>query len=696
MPGSGPPLNLYSDDAGTAPPSTFVGDGGAKLDVNLGPSFVVSGLQPSHGPWTGGTRTTISGRGFASKLEVWVGPNQLSASDVFASDPTRAAVVTPPGTPGAADVRVRNTTTAEEAVLAGGFVYDAFSVTPAGGSTSGGTRIVLRGVGTHWTQGSTVSLGGKACGHVAVQDALDLSCFTPAQGPGLQNVTVTNPDGSFDQALDAFLYSDSPDGYRGGLYGSALSGTLEVLAFDSWTGTPLAGGKAIAGSTLAGAVVGTLDASGAVQLTDPSLTGKVTVTVTAKCHQPTTYVDVPVDTVTAYLDPELDPSCAGDPPSSGQYTPREYGEVDGELVWTGGIEFEKAAWTNVPMPSGPDERQAAYVWTTTGSPFDGFSLPAASMATTPSSAGNLGYAFTLSTLPGNQTLYALAGIENRKANPPRFEPYAMGIAHGVPVVPGAKTVGVYISMTSTFDRALTTVPQPPASTPRGPDRLLSVLAIDVGDSSFALLPQGTVMSLLPVGGSVSIVGIPALDGTLAGAKYDLSAAAVTSAIGTTPASVVNGIETTDANDPVTIGGFLPIPTLAEPGTSTWSGTHLTLRAGGPVDLAYVRVSSGAGLVTWQIIAPGSDLSFDLPDFEPAHRRRHAGSRAHHDRFHRSSLAHVRLRHAALRAARVLDLERVRRGHGFRLVLRVCVNDKEWARWATARGAERAPSVRPGE
>src|SRR5581483_2718641 len=131
------------------------------------------------------------------------GPNQLSASDVFASDPTRVAVVTPPGTPGAADVRVRNAVTAEEAVLAGGFVYDAFSVTPAGGSTSGGTRIVLRGVGTHWTQGSTVSLGGKACGHVAVRDALDLSCFTPAQGPGSQNVTVTNPDGSFDQALDA-------------------------------------------------------------------------------------------------------------------------------------------------------------------------------------------------------------------------------------------------------------------------------------------------------------------------------------------------------------------------------------------------------------------------------------------------------------------------------------------------------------
>jgi hypothetical protein len=32
-----------------------------------------------------------------------------------------------------------------------------------------------------------------------------------------------------------------------------------------------------------------------------------------------------------------------------------------------------------------------------------------------------------------------------------------------------------------------------------------------------------------------------------------------------------------------------------------------------VDLAILQISSGAGLVVWSIIAPGSDLSFDLPD-----------------------------------------------------------------------------------
>jgi len=583
------------------------------MDVDLGPAFAVTGLQPSHGPWTGGTRTTVAGRGFASEIQVWIGATLLDATNVLASDPTHAAIVTPPGTPGPVDVRVRNTTTAEEAVLPGGFTYDAFSVTPSSGSTTGGTRISLRGLGTHWSASSTVTMGGKACAGVVFADATHLSCSTPPQGPGSQDVTVTNSDGSVDQALDAFLYGDSPDGYRGGLYGGALSGTLHVLAFDSWTGTPLAGGKAIAGSSLSGAVIGTFDASGVAQLTGPALSGKATVTVAAKCHQPITYVDVPVDTVTAYLDPELDPSCAGDPPSNGNYTPITPGEVEGELVWPGGLEFQRGGWANVPKPSGGNERQAAYVWTAAGSPLDGFYLPDITAATTPDSDGSLGYAYSLSALPGNQTLYAIAGLEDRSVVPAQFEPYAMGVVRGVPVLPGGKTTGVFISMATTFDRALTILPQPPAPAPRGPDRLQTTVAIDVGEGAFALLPQGMATTLLPTGGSIPFVGIPALDGTLYNAIYDLSAAAVTGTGKTPPASVVTGIETSNADDPVTLGGFLPVPSLVQPTSGTWSGTHVELQASGPIDLVYVQISSGKGLVTWQIVAPGSRFSFDVPD-----------------------------------------------------------------------------------
>jgi hypothetical protein len=614
IPGRGPPLNLVNDDAGTPPPTSLGDDSGLLDELNLGPAFAVTGLQPSHGPWTGGTRTTITGRGFSSNLQVWLGATQLAASNVFASDPTKVAVLTPPGTPGPVDVRVLDVTSAQQATLSAGFVYDALSVTPGTGSTTGGTRIALKGSGTAWTAASTVLVGGAPCAAVTFADATDLTCSTPPNGPGSQSVTVLNADGTSDEADDAFVYSDSPDGYRGGLYGGALSGTLTVLGFDAWTGAPLQGGQVIVGSNLSTAVTATLDSSGTAQLTGPSLSGQVTVTVAALCHQPTTYVDVPVDTVTMYLTPALVPSCQSDPQSVGNSIPQDVGTVAGELVWSGGIELERSSWSNIPQP-GPGERQAAYVFAAASSPLSTLSFPDPSTATTPATGGQLGYAYHLSVVPGNATVYALAGLEEDgdAGQMIRFEPFAMGIARGAQVQPNVETLGVDIPMTTLLDRAMTTVPEPPTTTTRGPDRLLSVLAIDLGTGSYAALPQGVVTTLLPISGNVSFVGAPALDGTLVGTSYDLAAAAVSGSSDTTPLSVVSGIETTDANDPVTLGGFFDIPVLVQPSTQTWSGTHIQLQAGGPIDLAVVNISTGDGLVGWQVVAPGGDLSFDLPD-----------------------------------------------------------------------------------
>jgi hypothetical protein len=339
----------------------------------------------------------------------------------------------------------------------------------------------------------------------------------------------------------------------------------------------------------------------------------VTVTVAAKCHQPMTYVDVPVDTVTVYLTPTLDPSCAGDPGSTGNYIPQDLGTIAGELVWSGGIEFQRAPWSNIPLPAA-HERQVAYVFTASGSPLGTFYLPDPSSGTTPMSSGQVGYGYTLVAVPGNTTLYALAGLEEDTdaGQAVRFEPFAMGIVRGVPAQPNVTTAGVDIPMTTLLDRALTTVPQPPPSGPRGPSLLSSTVAIDLGSGSYAPLPQGTSTTFLPITGNVSFVGVPALDGTLEGASYDLSATAA-SASGNYPLSAVTGVETTDANDPLTIGGFFDIPVLLQPPGTTWSGTHVQVQASGPIDLAVVTVSSGNGLVQWQIVTPGTDLSFDLPD-----------------------------------------------------------------------------------
>ena len=589
--------------------------GAPKRDVDLGDPFRIDGVVPSHGPWTGGTRARLSGRGFSSKLRVWIGATELDASSIFASDPARAAIQTPEGTPGPVDVKIKDDVTQQERVLPAGFFYDAFVVVPDSGATTGGTRIALHGSGTAWQSGAIVSVDGVPCGSVAVVDATHLECTTAPGSPGTKDVTVTNPDASSLQARDAFTYNDSPDGFRGGITGSVLTGKLRVLAFDSWVGTPIPQAHVIAGGTLASAVLGTTNAAGLSELSDPKLTGKVTVTVAAKCHHPFTYVDVPVDTVTVYLSPVLDPACgSGDPPSTGGRGGMYGGEIDGELVWPGGIELARADWLNVPAPARENEHQVAYVFGASGSPLDGFILPPPEAAVTPKSPGAHGYSYATGAYPGNQTLYALAGIEDRSVTPPRFVPYVMGVARGVPVQPQVRTLGVDIEMSTLLDHRVRLLPEPPAPLPRGPDRLRTQLAASLGAAGFAIFPAGTDQSMLPLGGAgVTFTGVPALDGSLAGESYVVGANAATGAAFGLPTSVISRVRTTDSTNPVTIGGFLKVPDIQDPSRGTWSGTHVAFTASGAYDLSRIDVSSGGGLVGWTIIAPSGTTSFDLPD-----------------------------------------------------------------------------------
>jgi hypothetical protein len=198
-------------------------------------------------------------------------------------------------------------------------------------------------------------------------------------------------------------------------------------------------------------------------------------------------------------------------------------------------------------------------------------------------------------------------------SPPRFEAYVMGVVRGVPVVPNGATVGVQVPMTTLLDHAITMIPQPPTSTPRGPDRAVSTVSVNLGQRVFAILPQGTQTTLLPTSGGVSFVGLPALDGMLSDASYELTAQAVTGAAFDVPLSVVTNIETTNANDPVTLGGFFPIPRFVQPSNGAWPGVHVEVIAQGPIDLVVLDVASGQGLVTWRLVAPGGATSFDVPD-----------------------------------------------------------------------------------
>lgn len=612
--GAGPAL--LPEDEASGGSLDLSGDGDAGLvrsDADIGDPFGIDGLTPSHGPFSGGTRVRIDGRGFSSKLRVFIGDVEVEAGSLLASDPTRAAIVTPPGPPGFVDVTIRDEATAKERVFANGFYYDAFVVVPDSGATSGGTRIAITGSGTHWDAETTASIGGIACAEVVVESPTKLACVTPAGTPGSKDVVVTPKSGAPIQARDAFTYSDSVDGYRGGLSGGALAGRVKVLAYDQLTGAALPGAFAIAGGDLATAKVATTTASGVVEI--DGVTGdKVTITVAAKCHQPITFVDVPVDTVTVYLDPVMDLACAeGDPPS---FPPRQRygGVIEGQLVFPGAREFERAGWSTVPAPTKPTERRAAYVFEAAASPNQRFTLPPASAAITPEASGAVGYAYALVVSPGSATIYVVAGIEDRSEAPPKFVPYAMGVARGVAVPAQTRVQGVDVKMDILFDHQVSIRATPPAPGPRGPDRFTATLSTTLGATGYAILPRGTRTTTLPAPETLPFLGVPSLDKAMAGEQYVLGGVAATGPDEQLPASVVARVRTTNANTPVSLGGFLGVPVLGQPGSGRWSGRRVEFSgATGPVDLSVTKVSSGGGLVAWTIVAPGATMSFDVPD-----------------------------------------------------------------------------------
>jgi hypothetical protein len=613
LPGAGPALS-DGDDAGSGTGTDLSGDSGLqRSDVDLGDPFALYGLTPSHGPFGGGTTARLAGQGFTPKLRVFLGDKEVPT---VAGDPTRAVVVTPPNTPGWVDVKIRDDATAQERILKKGFFYDSFVVVPDSGATSGGTRIRLTNAGVPWKTPLKVTIGGAACATPTSTDGKTAECVTPAGSPGSKDVAVIEPDGTTTQAREAFTYSDSPDGYRGGLSGGAFSGRMRVLAFDSGTGMAIPGAYVVAGGSVATGVVQRTAATGVTEFNGLPGT-KATITVAAKCHQPITYVDVPVDTVTVYLPFVLDVSCAslnGDPPSTGGNGGKFGGVVEGELVFPGGAEFMRTGWSTVPGPTKPTERRAAYVFEGATSPNEGFQLPAVSEAITTDTAGTTGYKFGLVVFPGNVSIYVLAGLEDRSEDPPRFVPYAMGVARGISVPAQTRVTGVDVSMDILFDHQVTVAPQAPTPTNRGPDRFGATLAMTFGAQQYVIFPRGSLLAAYPVPALMPFVGVPSLDHGIAGEQYVLGGVAATGANLQRPASVVSLIRTTNANDPVSLGGFLGIPILGEPATGSWGGTHVQFSGmTSGANLEVIEIVSGDGLVQWTIAAPGGATSFDVPD-----------------------------------------------------------------------------------
>ena len=619
LPRSGPYKRQTDDDAGAPDPVDL--DAGAVDDVqdlpDAAPHAVLS-VTPNHGPYTGGQTLLIRGNGFASDARVWIGDTRVPADDVVPVDATRIQVTVPEAEPGAVDVVTQNgSDDSTRSELAQAYIYDSFYLEPKSGPTSGGTEVTLRGSLTDWDADTEVLIDLKPCENLVRVSKTELRCTTPEGTAGAKNVRVTTSDGVEVDVLDAFIYGEAETNFRGGLSGQPLDGELTVTVLDNYTGSPIAGAAVILGGS-DDPEVDFANSNGVASFAG-DLGSAQTITIAAKCFSPVTFVAVPVDTVVAYLDPVLDLSCVefsdipplpGGPGGSGA-------TVRGELLWPSRSEFGRGGWTNVPAPEGEDERYVAYVFRASSSATSAFQLPSASAAITPDAAGEAGYNYYLGTVPGNATYYALGGVENRALNPPVFTAYAMGVAPGVTTEPNTTTVDVFIPIDVPLDHAITLEVAPPQVTARGPDRLEANVVLRISEAGYALLPGGRQTRLLPGNHSFDFIGVPALTGSLASARYVAFADAVTGEKAGLPHSFSGLFATTDSTGPVPLENFLEVPRLEFPETgSRWAGDRLevTWPAGGvPVDLVVFEVKSGSGLVTWTIAAPGDHQEIDLPD-----------------------------------------------------------------------------------
>jgi len=606
------------EDAGT-PPAVTVDASDVPGDAPALKPHAVLGVSPPHGPFSGGTLTAIRGNGFASGARVWFGGDEVPSADVLVLDPQRMQVTSPPGDPGAVDVTVQNAEDeSTQATLRGGFAYDDFYLEPLTGPTVGGTLVTIHTHAPLFDENTRIEIDLAPCELDELRSPTELTCRTPPGTPGAKSVRAILGDGETVEVLDAFSYVVDSGGFRGGLSGEPLDGQVEVLVLDDSAGLAIPGATVLAGEQAESVLSTRTDTFGTALIESPDLGDRVTITVAKKCFQPQTFIDVPVKRLTVFLEPVLAPDCgdSGDIPVGGG-VPSKLSGISGQLVWPLDGELKMKGFGNVPNPVSENVKQVAYVFRLGSSATDSFSLPSAISAVTPDSVQDVGYSFYLSTPPGNFTLYALAGLEDRSHSPYVFTPYAIGLTRGVAVGPSETRSDVFISVDQTLDHALSVDAVGPKPTSRGPDRMEATLAVEVGSEGYVLLPNGTLSSLLPTEGPFRFVGIPALTGTLTGARYIATASAVTGSAGGTPRSAVGLFATTADNTPIGLGAFLELPQLRSPASSTvWdrSSLELTREPGGPTaQLTLVDISSGHGLITWRVVAPGAPDHIVVPD-----------------------------------------------------------------------------------
>ncbi len=224
---------------------------------------VVTGINTTEGAAAGGTTVTITGTGFTDATQVNFGTT--SATYVVVNSTTQITATSPAGAVGTVDVTVATPGGTSAVVSADQFSYVAMptvtTVSPALGSTAGGTSITITGTG--FTNSTIVAFGTTVVTDLVIDSATQITVTSPA-GTGTSDVTVINTGGTSSvSAVDQFTYVAGP----------LISGVSPASG-------PTAGGTSVtitgAGFTGATAVYfGTTPASNFVTNSDTEITASI-------------------------------------------------------------------------------------------------------------------------------------------------------------------------------------------------------------------------------------------------------------------------------------------------------------------------------------------------------------------------------------------------------------------------------------
>ncbi len=168
----------------------------------------VSGIAPSNGSLNGGTTVTITGSGLSRVTSVSFGG--VAGTGLSATGDSSLTVTTPAAWAGVVTVTVV-TSDGSSTTMPNAFVYSTVaaitltSISPAAGSTAGGTTTTLSGSG--FATGITVSIGGAMATNVNVISASRATATAPARSTtGPADVRVTAPSGETATLTGGFVY----------------------------------------------------------------------------------------------------------------------------------------------------------------------------------------------------------------------------------------------------------------------------------------------------------------------------------------------------------------------------------------------------------------------------------------------------------------------------------------------------------